>query len=161
MQKKTASAVGIASKAMVWTLVAGLSAGGVTMSASQAVAQGLASGMATMGDRQADVTQVQGPPPGRYRPGPRPGWNRPPPPPPHGRWGNPYWRNGGWYYRNNSGAWIAAGVAGIALGAAAAAAAQNAQNQRDAVAYCMQRYRSYDPRTGTYLGYDGYRHPCP
>jgi hypothetical protein len=31
----------------------------------------------------------------------------------------------------------------------------------DAVAYCMQRFRSYDPRSGTYLGYDGYRHPCP
>lgn len=29
------------------------------------------------------------------------------------------------------------------------------------VTYCMQRYRSYDPRSGTYLGYDGYRHPCP
>ena len=31
----------------------------------------------------------------------------------------------------------------------------------DAVAYCMQTYRSYDPRSGTYLGFDGYRHPCP
>jgi BA14K-like protein len=31
----------------------------------------------------------------------------------------------------------------------------------DAVAYCMQRFRSYDPRSGTYLGNDGYRHPCP
>ena len=31
----------------------------------------------------------------------------------------------------------------------------------DAVAYCMQTYRSYDPRSGTYLGNDGYRHPCP
>lgn len=31
----------------------------------------------------------------------------------------------------------------------------------DAVAYCMQRYRSYDPRSGTFLGNDGYRHPCP
>jgi hypothetical protein len=31
----------------------------------------------------------------------------------------------------------------------------------DAEAYCMQRFRSYDPRSGTYLGYDGYRHPCP
>jgi hypothetical protein len=29
------------------------------------------------------------------------------------------------------------------------------------VAYCMQRFRSYDPRSGTYLGFDGYRHPCP
>ncbi len=31
----------------------------------------------------------------------------------------------------------------------------------DAAAYCMQRFRSYDPRSGTYLGNDGYRHPCP
>jgi hypothetical protein len=30
-----------------------------------------------------------------------------------------------------------------------------------AIAYCMQRFKSYDPRSGTYLGYDGYRHPCP
>jgi BA14K-like protein len=29
------------------------------------------------------------------------------------------------------------------------------------VAYCEQRYRSYDPASGTYLGYDGLRHPCP
>jgi hypothetical protein len=31
----------------------------------------------------------------------------------------------------------------------------------DAVAYCMQRYKSYDPGSGTFLGYDGLRHPCP
>ena len=31
----------------------------------------------------------------------------------------------------------------------------------DSVAYCMQRYKSYDPASGTYLGYDGQRHPCP
>ena len=31
----------------------------------------------------------------------------------------------------------------------------------DSVAYCAQTYRSYDPRSGTYLGFDGYRHPCP
>ena len=31
----------------------------------------------------------------------------------------------------------------------------------DAVAYCTQRYRSYDPASGTYLGNDGQRHPCP
>jgi len=31
----------------------------------------------------------------------------------------------------------------------------------DSVAYCQQRFRSYDPSTGTYLGYDGLRHPCP
>lgn len=28
-------------------------------------------------------------------------------------------------------------------------------------AYCMQRFKSYDPSSGTYLGYDGMRHPCP
>jgi hypothetical protein len=27
--------------------------------------------------------------------------------------------------------------------------------------YCAQRYRSYDPASGTYLGYDGQRYPCP
>jgi hypothetical protein len=31
---------------------------------------------------------------------------------------------------------------------------------RDA-AYCQQRFRSYDPASGTYLGFDGLRHPCP
>jgi hypothetical protein len=30
-----------------------------------------------------------------------------------------------------------------------------------AVDYCAQRYRSYDPASGTYLGFDGQRHPCP
>jgi BA14K-like protein len=31
----------------------------------------------------------------------------------------------------------------------------------DAVAYCIQTYPSYDPQSGTYLGNDGYQHPCP
>ncbi len=31
----------------------------------------------------------------------------------------------------------------------------------DDVAYCRQKYRSYDVRTGTYLGFDGQRPPCP
>ena len=25
---------------------------------------------------------------------------------------------------------------------------------------CMQRFRSFDPGSGTYLGYDGHRHSC-
>jgi len=29
------------------------------------------------------------------------------------------------------------------------------------VEYCMQRYRTYDPRSGTFMGNDGLRHPCP
>ena len=31
----------------------------------------------------------------------------------------------------------------------------------DDIAYCQQRFRSYDVASGTYLGYDGMRHPCP
>ena len=34
-------------------------------------------------------------------------------------------------------------------------------NNGDFVAYCEHTYRSYDPGSGTYLGYDGFRHPCP
>jgi hypothetical protein len=30
-----------------------------------------------------------------------------------------------------------------------------------AVASCASRYKSYDPATGTFLGHDGVRHPCP
>jgi hypothetical protein len=30
----------------------------------------------------------------------------------------------------------------------------------DWVAYCSSRYRSFDPASGTYMGYDGVRHPC-
>jgi hypothetical protein len=28
------------------------------------------------------------------------------------------------------------------------------------VQWCLNRYRSYNPRTNTYMGYDGYRHRC-
>ncbi len=31
----------------------------------------------------------------------------------------------------------------------------------DSAGYCAQRYQSYDPASGTYLGFDGLRHPCP
>lgn len=31
----------------------------------------------------------------------------------------------------------------------------------NAVAYCQQRFRSYDPGSGTYVGFDGLPHPCP
>jgi hypothetical protein len=30
----------------------------------------------------------------------------------------------------------------------------------DHVAYCLDRYRSYDVETDSFLGYDGYRHRC-
>lgn len=131
-----------------------------------ASAQSLRTGVAPMATQGVGAEEVQVRR-GQYRAGPRrgPGWGRPGVRPNrpgyHARWGRPYWRNGGWYYRNNNnGAWVAAGIAGLALGAAAGAAAANSGNN-DAVSYCMQRFRSYDPRSGTYLGYDGLRHPCP
>lgn len=31
----------------------------------------------------------------------------------------------------------------------------------DANAYCASRFRSYNPVTHTYTGYDGLQHPCP
>lgn len=61
-------------------------------------------------------------------------------------------------YRND-GAAVGLGIAAGAIigGAIAASAAQANQN----AAYCAQRYRSYDPRSGTYLNNDGNRYPCP
>ena len=34
-------------------------------------------------------------------------------------------------------------------------------SSEDAQAYCMRRYRSFDPASGTYLNNDGNRYPCP
>ncbi|WP_313902085.1 BA14K family protein [Methylobacterium sp. E-046] len=31
----------------------------------------------------------------------------------------------------------------------------------ESVSYCVQRFPSYDRRSGTYLGNDGQRHSCP
>jgi hypothetical protein len=84
-------------------------------------------------------------------------------------YGRPY--AGRYYYRRGSGGAAAAGlIGGLAAGALIGGAIASQQAQAapapvapldDAVAYCMQRFRSYDPASGTYLGYDGLRHPCP
>ena len=71
-----------------------------------------------------------------------------------------------WYrrhHRDNDDA-AAAAIFGLAAGAIIAGAA-NSNNQRvvvvdDHVDRCAARYRSYDPRTDTFLGYDGLRHRC-
>jgi hypothetical protein len=63
------------------------------------------------------------------------------------------------HHRRGWGPGLGAGIAAGAIIGGAVAASQARAN--DAVAYCSQRFRSYDPRSGTYLGYDGYRHPCP
>lgn len=72
-----------------------------------------------------------------------------------------------YYYRRDRGNALAAGALGLATGAIIGGAIAQSQAQAAPVygsntaAYCAQRYRSYDPASGTYLGYDGLRHPCP
>jgi hypothetical protein len=100
---------------------------------------------------------------GNWNPGPgmRPPYHRP-----H----RPHW-GGGW----GGGFWP-----GVGVGAAFASApyyygdsyyyddgyyddgyvVQAAPDSGD-VSYCVQRYKSYDINSRTYLGYDGQRHPCP
>jgi hypothetical protein len=66
------------------------------------------------------------------------------------------WGGGG------AGAAIGLGVgAAIIGGAIAAQEAERAAAADNAVAYCMRRFRSYDPESGTYVGKDGMRRPCP
>jgi hypothetical protein len=79
------------------------------------------------------------------------------------------WDNG---WNNNNGFWpgdVAAGVVGGAIGTAGAVAGgpfrgyrndSSYANMDESSSYCAQRYRSYDPASGTYLGRDGRRHTC-
>jgi hypothetical protein len=85
----------------------------------------------------------------------------------HGGPGRPGFRGGyrGGGYRGGhhhggggAGAAVLGGLAaGAIIGGAIAASRANAESQ----AYCAQRFRSYDPGSGTYLGTDGMRHACP
>lgn len=94
--------------------------------------------------------------------GNRGGWNR-------GGYNRGY--RGGYYggRRGGYGWGPAAGAfgAGVLLGGALAAPPPPVYYTEPApaydadVAYCMQRFKSYDVRSGTYLGYDGLRHACP
>jgi hypothetical protein len=71
------------------------------------------------------------------------------------------WGGRGWGGRGDGvGAAIGIGVGAAIIGGAIAASAAE-QQRRDAINYCLQRYRSFDPNSMTYLGHDGYRHPCP
>jgi BA14K-like protein len=99
----------------------------------------------------------------------RPGWG--------GNW------NGGWRHHNRR--FIGPGIGfgtGLALGAYAASPYYYGYDEPyyydsypyddgvviggtagspDDIAYCQRRYRSYDVNSGTFLGKDGRRHPCP
>ncbi|KIZ40266.1 MULTISPECIES: BA14K family protein [Rhodopseudomonas] len=77
-----------------------------------------------------------------------------------------YYRGGyhhrGWN-RDRYGWGPGAAIGGLAAGALIGGAIANsrAEQQSSDDAYCSQRFKSYDPSSGTYLGYDGNRHACP
>ncbi|TQF28073.1 hypothetical protein UNPF46_28175 [Bradyrhizobium sp. UNPF46] len=72
-------------------------------------------------------------------------------------------RYGHGYYGHRHGHYGTGAVVlgGLAAGAIIGGAIANSQAQANAASYCAQRYRSYDPGSGTYLGHDGLRHSCP
>ncbi|MBN9073708.1 MAG: BA14K family protein [Rhizobiales bacterium] len=106
-------------------------------------------------------------------------WNR-------GDWnGGQRWNHGGWRgnrWHDNHGDAVAAGIAGLALGAIAAGALADRGPVYDSpppryqpryayegslrpwsrawYRYCDQRYRTFDPGSGTYIGNDGREHFC-
>ena len=79
------------------------------------------------------------------------------------------YRGGGYGYRRGyggGGALLGGLAAGALIGGAIAASQAPAYAAGPAYvgggsSYCAQRYRSYDPASGTYLNNDGNRYPCP
>jgi hypothetical protein len=85
----------------------------------------------------------------------------------HGGWRGRHHRGGGW-------GWGAAAATGLLLGGALAADAYDDDGDYNegyaysgggygggGVARCEATFRSFDPGSGTYMGYDGVRHTCP
>ena len=81
------------------------------------------------------------------------GWDR------HSRWDRD--RDRRWRHRDRG--FDGADAAGLVFGLAAGAIAGSAIAGAGGGSYerCASAYRSFDPATWTYLGYDGYRHRCP
>ena len=74
-------------------------------------------------------------------------------------------RGRGWGGRGRGGGVGVGTAVGIGVGAAiiggAIAASAAEQQRQEAINYCAQRYRSYDPNSQTYIGRGGMRYPCP
>ena len=60
--------------------------------------------------------------------------------------------------RGYGGAAVGAGIAAGIIGGAIIA---DQARRSSAVEYCMQRFRSYNPETGTYISSRGEERPCP
>lgn len=79
----------------------------------------------------------------------------------HGHRGHGGWHGGYRHHRHSGYGWGPA-IGGLAAGAIIGGAIANSNAAAGgSVSYCMNRFKSYDPASGTYLGYDGIRHPCP
>jgi hypothetical protein len=82
-------------------------------------------------------------------------------------YGNNYYGNDGYYdpnaygdsYAYDDGMSYNAGIPLVTFGQGPGPMADDEAVSGDP-ASCAQRYRSYDPASGTYLGFDGLRHPC-
>ena len=137
---------------------------GLAAPAAQAAPAGKAMDALRAGTLPVSYTQFRGGFPGGYRGG-YGGWHR-------GGYGYGYRRGPG------VGAAVGAGLLGFAAGTAIGSAVANSAVRPVAVygtpapvyarpvvvsgsSYCAARYGSYDPVSGTFLGYDGFRHPCP
>jgi len=69
---------------------------------------------------------------------------------------------GGGRGRGGGGVGLGVGIAaGIIGGAIIADQYRRRRGDDDAVAYCSQRFRSYNPETGTYISAGGIERPCP
>ena len=108
------------------------------------------------------------PPMGAMGPGAHRDWRGPPPQ----GWDRRRWSYRQDYMRRNPTRRddysddIIAGTLGFVLGAAIAGSAEDQRQARDRLndrewrGWCAQRYRSFDSRSGTYLGMDGMRRYC-
>ena len=112
------------------------------------LAGALSKNLSTQADGNSLLLQVQTAPVGSPQAGQRGGGQRG-----GGHRGGGYGGGGG-----GNGAAIAAGAIGaLFLGAVIASEAQRQQ----AISYCAQRYRSFDPNSMTYVGRNGQRYRCP
>ncbi|MFC5068348.1 BA14K family protein [Flaviflagellibacter deserti] len=143
-------------KKFLATGIAALMAAGSFVSPAAAQFAGSAPAAVAAAEKTSNVTEIRS----RHGGGHRWHGNR------HGRWhgnrgGHRYYgyrhRHYGYGYRDYYGPAFAAGIIGLTAGAIAANAGSYDRNDE----YCAARFRSYDPRSGTYLGYDGFRHACP
>jgi hypothetical protein len=69
--------------------------------------------------------------------------------------------DGTWAAERSGAGGVAEATGGPLYNYAPGPAAQAPTAGGSEVAACEARFRSYDPGTGTYLGFDGARHPCP